>query len=223
MDESGSQYSYVDHKEIIKNIINLTNKLGEIIKHKSKSGFSDIDLEISGLMHQMFSFSYIVQILYPLEKTYNNIKLNPTNPNNDETVKAQVETMDLTCRKSFLVLTAFTFETILELIIKKHSIPLDKYTSMNQKFMSVIDWFDIDQEEYRNLIKIFYYTRNTLHSGTRITRESDSIKYKGKIFTFKINQANMEYTSWNYFTYFTLQIITIFEKIYKSPKFNNNT
>jgi len=84
-----------------------------------------------------------------------------------------------------------------------------------------MDYFEIDHEEYEDLLKIFHYTRNTLQSGTHITKDAEPWMYKGKTFTFKIGQKKVEHTSWHYFTYFTSEIIEIFEKIYKSPKFNN--
>lgn len=221
MSNSDPQAEYFDHVEVVKNIVLLNKKLRAIIEHKEESGFSDIDLEISSLMHQMTYFSTLVQLFYPLEKTYEMMKQNPTNPNDDNTIKSQVISIDFNNRKSFLVLTAFSFETLLKVIAKKYSISLDSRNSITENYLKVMDYFEIDHEEYEDLLKVFHYTRNTLHSGTHITKDSEPLRYKGKTFTFKIGQKNVEHTTWNYFTYFTSQIIEIFAKIYKSPKFNS--
>lgn len=220
MSNNDPQEEYFDHMEVTKNILSLNKKLRRIIEHKEESGFSDIDLEISGLMHQMTYFSILVQMFYPLETTFERMRLNPTNPNNDDTIKSQVLMIDFANRKSFLVLTAFSLETLLKVIAKKYSIYLDPRDSITKNYLKVMDYFEIEHEEYEDLLKIFHYTRNTLHSGTHITKNSGPLRYKGKTFTFEIGQKNVEHTSWNYFTYFTSEIIEIFEKIYKSPKFN---
>ena len=221
MSDSDPQEEYFDHMEVARNIISLNQKLRRIIEHKEETGFSDIDLEISALMHQMTYFSTLVQLFYPLETTFERMKLNPTNPNDDETIKAQVIAIDFNCRKSFLVLTAFSLETLLMAIAEKHSISLNPRDSITKNYLTVMDYFEIDHGEYEDLLKIFHYTRNTLHSGTKIKKSSPPLTYKGKTFTFEIGQKFMEYTTWNYFTYFTSEIIEIFEKIYKSTKFNN--
>lgn len=220
MNDTKPKDEYFDHKELFKNILNLNKKLRRIIEHKTEAEFSDIDLEISGLMHQMTYFSTLVQLFYPLETTYNRMRLNPTNPNSDEVIEKQVESIDFNCRKSFLVLTAFSFETLLGVIAKKYAISFDDCHSMTLKYLKVIDYFEIEREEYEDLLKIFHYTRNTLHSGTHVTKDSEPLQYKGKTFIFEIGQRNVEHTTWNYFTYFTSEIIEIFEKIYKSSKFN---
>src|SRR5579863_3173241 len=121
MSNSDPQAEYFDH-EVAKNISSLHKKLRAIIEHRVKSGFSDTDLEISSLMHQMTYFLILIQLFYPLEKIYEMLKRNPTNPNNDDVIKSQVSAIDFNNRKSFLVLTAFSFETLLKVIAKKHSI-----------------------------------------------------------------------------------------------------
>jgi|APSaa5957512535_1039671.scaffolds.fasta_scaffold04523_6 hypothetical protein len=220
MNKSKPRDEYFNHEEVYKNILNLNRRLRKIIEHKKESEFSDIDLEISGLMHQMTYFSTLVQVLYPLERTYHLFRLSPKNPNPDNVIEKHVEAVDFNCRKSFLVLTAFSFETLLGVISKTYSISLDGCGSMDQKYLRIMDFFDIEREEYQNLIKIFYYTRNTLHSGTHVTRDSSPLTYKGKTFFFEIGQSHVEHTTWNYFTYFAHEIVSIFEKIYKSQKFN---
>ncbi len=114
-----------------------------------------MDLEISGLMHQMSYFSTLVQLLYPLERTFEMMKSNPTNPNDDETIKAQVVAIDFNCRKSFLVLTAFSLETILKVIAEKHSICLNPRDSITKNYLDVMNYFEIDHGEYEDLLKFF--------------------------------------------------------------------
>lgn len=212
---------YFDDKAVVKNILSLNKKLRGIIEHKEESEFSDIDLEISGLMHQMTYFSTQFQLFYPLERTFEMMKQNPTNPNSDDVIKAQVIAIDFNIRKSFLVLAAFSFETLLNVIADKHSISLDQRDSITNNYLTVMDYFEIGHGEYEDLLKIFHYTRNSLHSGTKIKKAWGPLTYKGKTFSVEIGQKRVEHTTWDYFTYFTSEIVEIFEKIYKSQKFKN--
>jgi len=220
MIEPDPQQSFFDHTRVVKNIQSLIKRLEKIIEHKEESNFSDIDLEISGLMHQMSYFSILIQLFYPLETTYDRIRTNLTNPNDDKTVKAQVISIDLNCRKSFLVLNCFSLETLLRIIIEKHDIRSDSRNGIVNDYLNVLDYFEIGRNEYENLLKIFHYTRNSLHSGTKIKKEWGPFSYKGKDFSAKIGKQ-VEHASWDYFTYFTHEMVEIFEKIYKSSKFNN--
>lgn len=221
MTNSDPQEEFFDHMEVVRNILSLNQRLRKMIEHKEESGFSDIDLEISGLMHQMTYFSTLIQLLYPLERTFEMMKSNPTNPNDEETIKSQVIAIDFNTRKSFLVLAAFSLETLLYVIAEKHSIILNEQDAITQNYLKVMDFFEIEHDEYENLLKIFRYTRNSLHSGTKIKKSWGPFTYQGKIFSATVGQGYVEHTTWNYFTYFTHEIVGIFEKIYKSSKFVN--
>ena len=210
-----------DPQEILENIVLIKEKLRKMIKHKEKLGFSDVDLEISSLMHQFTYFGNLIYSFYPLEKTFEMINQINSNPNSEETTMVQVQSIDLCNRKSFVVLTSFSLETLLGIMAEKHEVLLKSGDPIIDKYLKVMNFFDIEYGEYENLLKIFHYTRNSLHSGTKIKKEWGPYMYKGKEFSVKIGQKFVEHTTWNYFTYFTNEIIGIFEKIYQSPKFKN--
>ncbi len=222
MSENNNFNKPFDHVSVYKNLHQMSDKLNLLIKDNEKSGFSDIDLEISGMMHCMTYFSIIVQMFYPLETTFERMKQNPTNPNTDDTIKAQVENIDFINRKSFLVITAFNFETLLNVIAEKHSIIFNSQYRIIDNYLQVFDYFGIKHEKYENLLKIFHYTRNTLHSGTKIKRAWGPLDFEGEIFSVQLGQKPIKHTSWDYFTYFTDRMINIFKEIYESPKFDNS-
>lgn len=217
MNNSVANNDNSDPKEILDNIVLIKAKLRGMIEHKQQTGFSDIDLEISSLMHQFTYFSTLVYSFYPLEKTFE--MMDQINPNNEKTTIVQVREFDFCNRKSFVVLTSFSLETLLNVIAERHSILFKPKDSITKKYLTVMDFFEIDHGEYENLLKIFHYTRNSLHSGTKIKQDWGPFSYKGKEFSVKIGQEYVEHTTWNYFTYFTSEIIGIFEKIYKSKNF----
>ena len=210
-----------DPQEILENIALIKEKLRSMIEHKEKLGFSDVDKEISSMMHQFTYFGIIIHKFYPLERTFEMINQFNSNPNSEEIAMVQVQAIDFCNRKSFVALTSFSLETLLEVIAEKHEIHFNSNDNITSKYLQVMDFFDIEHEEYENLLNIFHYTRNTLHSGTKIKKEWGPFRYKGKEFSVKIGQKYVEHTTWNYFTYFTSEIIGIFEKIYQSPKFQN--
>lgn len=222
MNENNNFNKSFDHVSIYKNLHQMSDKLNLLIKDNEKSGFSDIDLEISGIMHSMTYFSIIVQMFYPLETTFERMKQNLTNPNTDDTIKSQVENIDLINRKSFLVITAFNFETLLNVIADKHGIIFNSQYRIIDNYLQVFDYFGIKHEKYENLLKIFHYTRNTLHSGTKIKRAWGPLDFEGETFSVQLGQKLIKHTSWDYFTYFTDRMINIFKEIYESPKFDNN-
>ncbi len=90
MSENNNFNKPFDHVSVYKNLHQMSDELNLLIKDNEKSGFSDIDLEISGIMHSMTYFSIIVQMFYTLETTFERMKQNPTNPNTDDAIKAQV-------------------------------------------------------------------------------------------------------------------------------------
>ena len=210
-----------DPQEILENIALIKEKLKKMIEHKEKLGFSDVDLEISSLMHQFTYFGTLIYLFYPLERTFEMINQINSNLNSEETTMVQVQAIDFCNRKSFVGLTLFSLETLLDVIAEKHKILFNSKDSITKKYLNVMDFFDIEHGEYKNLLNIFHYTRNSLHSGTKIKKEWGPLRYKGKEFSVKIGQKYVEHTTWNYFTYFTSEIIGIFEKIYQSPKFQN--
>jgi len=222
MSRPDPETEYFDHVAVHTNILLLHKKLRLMIIDKEESKFSDIDLEISAMMHQMSYFSILIQMFYPLEKTYEGMRNNSTNTNTDDVIKAQVLSIDFNNRKSFLVLTAFSLETLLHKIADKYSISLNKRESITCNYLTLMDYFEIEHDEYENLLNIFHYTRNSLHSGTIIKKEWGPLQYKEKIFGVKIGQEYVEHTTWDHFIYFTNEILDIFKKIYASPKFNNN-
>ena len=222
MSENNNFNKPFDHVSVYKNLHQMSDELNLLIKDNEKSGFSDIDLEISGMMHSMTYFSIIVQMFYPLETTFERMKQNPTNPNTDDEIKAQVENIDFINRKSFLVITAFNFETLLNVIADKHSIIFNSQYRIIDNYLQVLDCFEIKREKYENLLRIFHYTRNTLHSGTKIKRAWGPLNFEGEEFSVQLGQKLIKHTSWNYFTYFTSRMINIFKEIYESPKFDNS-
>lgn len=221
MRDSGTINDNPDPQEILENIALIKEKLRRMIIHKEKLGFSDVDLEISSLMHQFTYFGTLIHLFYPLEKTFEMINQIKSNPNSEETTTVQVQAIDFCNRKSFVGLTLFSLETLLGVIAEKHEILFNSNDSITKKYLKVMDFFDIEHMEYENLLKIYHYTRNSLHSGTKIKKEWGPYTYKGKEFSVKIGQKYVEHTTWNYFTYFTSEIIGIFEKIYQSSKFKN--
>ena len=216
MDDSDLIDKSLDHIQVIQNINLLTERLNQILVHK-QTDFLDIDSQISSLVYQMNYFSMLVNFFYPLKRTCEMLKTNPEFTN-EKIAENQTMIIDRINRKSFLALTLFDFETLLHVIAEKYHIPLNDHIIKN--YMKVIRYFKVKDDEYENLLKIVHYTRNSLHSDTRIKKEW-CIKYKGKEFSMKIGQKRVKHVSWDYFIYFIGNVIEIFEKIYKSSKFND--
>lgn len=187
-----------------------------INKEKKEADFDEIEIQVSSLMHLLAYFEIQVGLLYPLKNTI--LHLKQSQPNADEDViSSHVTYLDLTCKQSFVVLTAFTFETLLTLIAEKYGISFLDKISLTKKYGIVMQYFDVEMGEREALLDIFHWTRNTLHYGGKVTREGH-LKYKGGNFDFIVGQQ-MKHADWDYFTYFVGDIIEIFREILKSQKF----
>lgn len=215
-DKEPPHYFHVN-TTLMQNMNELLLKSSTMInKEKKEEDFDEIEIQISGLMHLLAYFQVQIGLLYPLKSTISHLK--QSQPKADEgVIISHVTYIDLTCKKSFIVLTAFTFETILKFIAEKYGISFPDNTSLTKKYCIVMEYFDVRIGEREALLDIFHWTRNTLHYGGKVTRENH-LKYKGGDFHF-IPEQEMKHADWDYFTYFVSDIIDIFGEILKSPKF----
>lgn len=215
--EESPHYVY-ENKTLQHNMNGLLEKASTMInKEKKEENFDEIEIQISGLLHLLAYFQIQIGLLYPLKDTI--LRLKQSQPNADvDVISSHVTYIDITCKKSFIVLTAFTFETILKFIAEKYGVSFpDKKISLTKKYCVVMEYFGVEIGERAVLLDIFHWTRNTLHHGGKVTQENH-LKYKGGEFHF-IPDQEMKHADWDYFTYFVGDIIDIFRDILKSPKF----
>lgn len=211
-------YYYYENTTLQRYLNELLQKVSVMIKDKREDDFDDIEIQLSGLMHLLAYFLIQIGLLYPLKATIE--RLIQSQPNADEAViRSHVTFIDMTCKQSFVVLTAFSLETILKLIADKYQIPFNDGDSVSKRYCAVMRYFDVEIGERDALLDIFYWTRNTLHYGGKVTKEG-SRKYKGGNFDFIVGET-MKHAEWEYFTYFVSDIINIVQEIFKSSKFTH--
>ena len=208
---------YPSKDEMLKNMQKLYDKLSRMIPKPPSASLNKMELEISGLMHEIQFFIAMIDIVYPLERAYDGLVSNPNNENSPQVIEVFVELMDLNLRKAFLLITQFNLETLLSVIVEEHNIDITQEGSLTDKYVKVLTYFDIDHKEYKKLLDIYHRTRNTLHDGGKITREW-RIEYGGKIFEIK-KGGKICFANWRYFTWFTSEVLTIYEKIINSKKY----
>jgi len=205
--------------KIIEEFANLIIKTSSIRQNHSDG--NSINLELSGLMHDMFYHKELVTIFHPLndyiEKCVDDYGMNKP------AAIISVTRADRSIRKSFVTFTLFSLETILKIIAKHHGIKIPRNNTID-KYKIIMKYFDVYSEENNNLVKILHYTRNTLHNGDRVDQESH-IPYKGKIFHFvpkekQKKEEKLESTYWFNLTYFFLQLLDIFDQITMSKKYS---
>lgn len=187
-----------------------------IDREKQEENFDEIEIQLSGLMHLLAYFLIQIGLLYPLKDTIEHLKQSQPN-SNESVIRSHVTFIDMTCKQSFVVLTAFSLETILKLIAERYGISFNDKDTISKKYCTVMKYFDVEIGEREALLDIFYWTRNTMHYGGKVSREGHR-KYKGCDFDFIIG-STMKHAEWQYFTYFVSEIINIIQEIIKSPKF----
>lgn len=209
-------YYYYENETLRGHLKVLLNKVSKMIEGKQEEDFDEIEIQLSGLMHLLVYFDIQVGLLYPLKSTIEHLK--QSQPNADEAIIINhVTFIDLTCKQSFVVLTAFSLETILKFIADKYKITINDRDSISKQYCTVMQYFDVEIGERDALLDIFYWTRNTLHHGGKVTKAGQR-KYKGGNFDF-ITGKIMKHAEWEYFTYFVNDIIDIIQEILKSQKF----
>ena len=215
---SGKEYPHYYHENetLRSHLKKLLEKVSTMIKDKHEEDFDEIEIQLSGLMHLLVYFEIQIGLLYPLKTTIERLEQTQTNPDK-AIIRNHVTYIDIACKQSFVVLTAFSLETILKLIIEKYKISTNDNDSISKKYCKVMQYFDLEIGERDALLDIFYWTRNTLHHGGKVTIEGHR-KYKGNDFDFKIGEM-MKHAEWDYFTYFVNDILNIIQEILKSPKF----
>lgn len=209
-----------DKNEILTNLKLLYDKLAGMIPKQPPAKLDVIELEISGMMHEMEFFKAMIEIIYPLERTYEGLKSNPINNIiESETIEKFVQAMDFNLRKSFLTVTQFNLESLLGVIAKEHGIIFKERQSLLKRYIHVMNYFEINHNDFLGLLKTYHYVRNTLHSGTKITEDFGPNQYKGCTFEAKKGQDYIKFADWCHFTWFTSEVLDIFVTIIESKKY----
>lgn len=215
-----SDFLNPDKKEILTNMKLLYDKLSAMIPKQPPAKLDIVELEISGMMHEIEFFKAMIEIIYPLERTYEGLKSNPINNIiESDTIEKFVQAMDFNLRKSFLTVTQFNLETLLGVIAKEHEITFRERQSLLKRYIQVMNYFEINSEDFLDLLKTYHYLRNTLHSGTKITEDFGPYHYKGCTFEAKEGQDYIKFADWRHFTWFTSEVLDIFVSILKSKKY----
>ena len=128
-----------DGKErILINLANLILKISPMILNKPAK--TSVELELSGLMHDIRYHMDLVTIFHPLDeyrkKCIANFNLN------EEAAQVFVSSADTNIRKSFITLTLFSLETILKIIAEYHKISIPE-SDIIKKYKLVMKYFDI--------------------------------------------------------------------------------
>ena len=90
---------------MLENMQKLYDKLSEMSSKPMSANLNKIELEISGLMHQIQFFITMINIIYPLEQAYDELVSNLDNKNSPKVIEVFVKSMDFNLRKAFLIIT----------------------------------------------------------------------------------------------------------------------
>lgn len=211
-------YSIDGKDRIIEELAKLSTKASLIMKNLPSK--NPIREEFSGLMHDIRYHIELVNIFHPLDDSIK--RFTKSSDMNGEAVIVFVTRTDRNIRKSFVTLTLFSLETILKIIAKYHEIKINE-NNTGENYKKTMEHFDVYSQEKENLVKILHYTRNTLHSGDRVSRESH-LSYKGKMFHFIPNdkqkeEYQLESTNWFNLIYFLQELFDMFNQIINSEKY----
>jgi hypothetical protein len=198
--------------EIKNNLLNLMKISSSAMqKHSPKN---PVRLEFSGLAHDIRYHMELVDHFYPLDIFLEKF-LNEHNSNKD-VAEIFISRADRSIRKSLITMILFTLETIIKIIAKHHKIIIPENSTVG-KYTKIMKYFDICSKENKDLVNILHYTRNTLHNGDRVDKESHQ-NYMGTTYDF-VKGQDIKSTYWNHLTFLIQQFLYIFKQIIESPKY----
>jgi|GEM_PF-5469568 hypothetical protein len=210
----------ISKDELIKNLDSLHERLFKMIPKSIDDGnLNNVELEISGMMYDVQYFKGLIQITYPLETMGRALLVNPANVGRIRHVELFVQRTDFNMRKSFITIMQFNLETLLGIIAKEHEIIFSKNTPILKRYNTIMNFFTITTNNYQPLLKTYHYVRNTLHVGTKIKDDFGPYIYKGCKFETKKGQGYIKFADWRHFTWFTSEVLEIYEKILASNKY----
>lgn len=209
-----SVYDYYHDKTIlVKNFQNLIARNFSLIKNKED--LNEVDKCINLFHLHLMVHEIHIHAFYPLKDTEN--KLESISSNLDEkTVEILIQMIVLDAKSSFIVMCCFQIENILKQIAETHGIPINK-GNIKTKFQRVSEFFETPSKDNVNFIDILYKTRNTLHNGGIVNKQSE-ILYQNHTYKFEINKV-IEHATWDCFIYFVSETIGLFEEILNSKKY----
>ena len=206
----------IENEKLINDFQKLIDKNERIQKKfKKDTKLNNVDKCIASFGLFLIAQQMKLEKCYPLSQFYELLKIR--NEQNEYIIKSIVETINLDLKASFVTLCGFQIENIIKQIADVNGIEIRERSSIDGKFKKVLTYLDIPLDDKLELIKIFYYTRNTLHSGYRATKSVD-ITYKDMTFSF-IENKTIKHTNWNDFIYFVNEIIGLIEQILNSKKY----
>lgn len=207
----------ISKSELMSNFDLLHDRLFKMVsKPPDSTNLNVVELEISGMMYDVQYFKGLIQITYPLETMGKALLMNPANSNKLRNIELYVQRTDFNMRKSFITIMQFDLETLLGIIAKEHKITFSENTPILKRYNKVMNHFRITSNPYQSLLKTYHHVRNTLHVGTKIKNDFGPYSYKGCTFEAKMGQEYIEFADWRHFTWFTSEVLEIYEKIFAS-------
>lgn len=126
--------------------------------------------------------------------------------NSEKYIEARIYFYCVDLSTNYLLLSFTHFENSLRSIVK--AIPSTKFPNATENFWEIRNYL-IDQSEinsdYKELIKIFQTIRNSVHNGGFHNRDTESVTYKSRTFTFEKNKP-ISFDLWSSIEFIMLEI-----------------
>jgi hypothetical protein len=126
--------------------------------------------------------------------------------NSEKYIEARIYFYGVDLSTNYLMLSFTHFENSLRSIVK--AIPSTKFPDASEDFWKIrnylVDHSGINSD-YKELIKIFQTIRNSFHNGGFHNRETESVTYKSKTFTFEKNKP-ISFDLWSSIEFIMLEV-----------------
>lgn len=156
--------------------------------------------------NSLLSSVFVKDHLTSKEWWRSNKSINTPLTNNETYIKARIYFYGVDLSTSYLMLSFMHFENSLRSIAK--AIPSTKFPDATEDFWKIRNYLIEHAEinpEYKELIKVFQTMRNSSHNAGFHNRDTESITYKSKTFTFEKNKP-ISFDLWTTIEFIMLEV-----------------
>ncbi|MEA9412596.1 hypothetical protein [Flavobacterium sp. PL02] len=182
-------------KELIKLYTGIRFEFGDLLTELQKNGWDEEkDTRIISLKLMIEPVQSIIILLYLIDEHFGDISLWELQKFTNQTQKNDFINNRLTfivneLREGLFVNVFIRFENFIKIISKSLGLSGDKINALSKKIINELNLnFD-----YKELINLVTYSRNTMHTEGFHTQDDKAISYKGIDYQFKQNQPLLFY------------------------------
>lgn len=211
-------------KELIKLYSEIRFEFSDLIKELQKNGWDEIkDTRIVSLKLMTEPIQTVIILLYLIDEHFGDISLwelqkFSNQKEKDNFLNNRLSFIVNELREGLFVNIFIRFENFVKIISKSLCLSGDRINFLSKSLINELNL----NTDYKELINLITYSRNTMHTEGFHTKPDDIIPYKGVDYEFKQNKPLLFYNE-DTLKLMIIEIKNLMADIIKSPKVNSQS